>query len=223
MENQMPFILIKASGMPMVSALEDSIRANGYKIKKIYNLSNGWGIIKQFYLNNKNSEEFNLEVQIHAWLEKYLFGESAYILFVDTDKNKKLEQKCRDVLKIKKDFRNKYTLSRDGTFMIAMDILKTPFKPLLKWKKGRLKVGMYQFDPDIPQEGVFRGYYFKYAHTPDNLTDYRRHMEILKSSNVLTKENEIKPMEWKIIKSAIIGDNKTIKKIIKPNEEELMF
>lgn len=223
MENQMPFILIKASGMPMISSLEDSIRASGYKIKKVYNLSNGWDTIKQFYLNNKDLEEFNLEVQIHAWLEKYLFGESAYILFIDTDENKELDQKCKDVLDIKKDFRDKYTLSRDGTFMIAMDIQKTPFKPLLKWKKGKLKIGTYQFDPDMSQKGVFRGYYFKYAHTPDDITDYKRHMEILRSANVLTEENEVSPMEWKIIKSAVIGDNKAIKNIIKSNEEELTF
>lgn len=223
MENQMPFILIKACGMPMVSALEESIKSGGYKIKKIYNLSNGWDIIKKFYLNNNDLEEFNKEVQIHAWLEKYLFGESAYILFVDTDKNIGLDQKCKDVLKIKKDFRNKYALSRNGTFMIAMDIQKTPFEPLVKWKKGRLKVGIYQFDPDMSQKGVFRGYYFKYAHTPDDIVDYKRHMEILKMANVLIEENSISPKEWLTIKSAIIGDNKTIKKIIRSDETELTF
>ena len=212
---KMPFILLKASGMPMANSLEESIKNNGYSIKKIYNISNGWETIKNFYLNEPDKIEFNLEVEIHRWLEKYLYGEAAYIIFIDTTDKKSFDEKCNDALKIKREFRNKYTLSRDGTFMVALDVSRTHFKPLLKWKKGLLKVGNSIFDPDMPQKGVFRGYYFKYAHTPDNAEEYDRHMKILQDANLFCPENEVSPTQWNIIKCAVLGDTKTMTKIIK--------
>lgn len=210
-----PFIMVKASGMPMINELEQSIKEAGYKIFSIYNISNGWETIKQFYLTNQKDQEFNLEVEIHAWLEKYLFGESAYIIFVDTDEDKSLEEKCKDVLAIKKSFRNKFTLSRDGTFMVALDVSRTQFKPLIKWHKGQLKVGKNIFDSDMSQTGIFRGYYFKYAHTPDNEEDLKRHLKILIEAKVICEDKRIYPTEWKIIKSAIIGNHIDLLKIIK--------
>lgn len=216
-----PFILIKASGMPMVGELEKSIKQAGYKIDSIYNISNGWETISQFYLNDPTREEFNLEVEIHAWLEKYLFGESAYIIFIDTEQQKTLEQKCQDALAIKKDFRDKFTLSRDGTFMVAMDVERTPFKPLVKWHKGELKVSEHIFDTDMPQKGTFRGYYFKYAHTPDNVAELDRHLEILTKANILTEENRVYPREWRIIKSAVLGDHeKLMQEISQPKNPD---
>lgn len=36
---KMPFILLKASGMPMANSLEESIKNNGYSIKKYITLA----------------------------------------------------------------------------------------------------------------------------------------------------------------------------------------
>lgn len=101
-------------------------------------------------------------------------------------------------------------MSRDGTFMVAMDIQRTPFKPLVKWHKCKLKVSDYIFDSDMSQTGIFRGYYFKYAHTPDNLAELDRHLKILTKVHIISEENRVYPREWRIIKSAVIGDHEKL-------------
>ena len=110
-----------------------------------------------------------------------------------------------DALTIKKHFRDKFTLSRDGTFMVILDINKTPFLPLKTWRSGKLMIGSEVCEEDMSQEGHFRGFYFKYAHTPDNHKEYLRHMHILEQEKIISEENRISMSAWNMIKKAVIG------------------
>ena len=148
-------------------------------------------------------ELFEKEFLCHIWLNKYLFGNFAIVFLLSKDgyfDNRLLDA----ILNLKKKIRSRFDASKNGTFIVALDMEKINLSST-RVPKGRLIIQHDRessiFDQSISQEGRFNSFFFQYVHCPNvNYEDAKQELDILKKMGVLSIENMISIDEWNTMK-----------------------
>lgn len=199
------YIMIKPDGLRYLNQIERMVLQGGFEINGRYSVTNWEKVAHKVYEKciRERDELFEKEFLCHIWLNKYLFGNYAIVLILKKDKcyDKIL---LEEIMKVKSRIRTNFNASKNGTFIIALDMKKIDI-PSESIERGYLSIATEDeikvFDSTISQKGMFNSFFLQYVHCPDaNIEDAKNELGILCDMNVISFENKINDDEWNMMK-----------------------
>lgn len=197
--------MVKPDGQRYLEDIEEIIKSRGFEIEGIYHIGDWEFVCSKVYARciGQNTDIFKKEFLAHVWLNKYLFGNNALVLMLSKPGFENIDL-LREVMQTKKFVRQKYNASKNGTFMVVMDINKIGLTSD-EVEKSELflknRHGFERLDEMIAQEGMFRTFFLQYVHCPDAILDEAKNeLEILENLGVFSDENLVSAEEWAMMK-----------------------
>lgn len=189
-------LLITPEGLRYLDSITKEVMQGGFEIISMHHVFSWGNVFRAFnkkYLEEKD-ELFRNQIEAHIWLKNYIFGDYAQVWLLR--KNSLTDVTLlKEITNLKMLIRSKYGASRDGTFIMILDLCKIGFNPggIRSAYLGTFQRDSFQIiDESISQIGKFDFYFLKYVHSPDpNLCDAKREIEILKDMKVISDDTII--------------------------------
>ena len=126
---KMSYIMVKPEGQRYLSEIESMILNEGFCVESIYHVDDWEKVSCKVYEKclNERGEKYKQEFLAHVWLNKYLFGNEAIVIFLSKPNIYGINL-LGEIMNVKKKIRNRYNATKDGTFMIALDFNKIGLK-----------------------------------------------------------------------------------------------
>lgn len=206
-ERARPFLMVKPDGGRYLAELEQTLLESRLRISEVFYVSDWEPVARALYEPQLQScdRAFYVAFEAHVWLNRYLFGNRALVLILETlDNEQDLDTLARAVHQARDHFRSTVAESRNGTFIVAINLDRLPGEAY----QGAGRVGVLgvqasetSFTPLIECVGRWDDYYFKYVHSPDgSATSLTREWEVLVRLSVIAPDNRISLHEWKLLK-----------------------
>lgn len=199
------YIMIKPEGQRYLEEIENIIFDFGFAIEGIYYVEDWEFICTQIYSKclNEHDELFMKDFLGHVWLNKYLFGNQSLVIML-SKRNFANEELLAEIMRMKKYIRKKYNATKNGTFMLLMDLSKAGITSSdVNNGQVTLLQGTKQecLDEMISQVGFFRTFFLQYVHCPDVvLHEAEEEIEMLKRNNVISNFNLVDETGWNFMK-----------------------
>lgn len=204
-----PFIMVKPDGARYLLELEQVLLEHKISIRCVYYVSDWERAARSLYEPELQScgREFCASFESHVWLTRYLFGNQSLVLTLDIrNDNQDIRELARIVHEIKDYFRSRVPESRDGTFLIALNLdrLSGDFYQGIG-TKGVLGIlsseGFFTPLSEDGSIGSWEYHYFKYIHAPDGAEELMRQWRVLVQLGIVFDENRISKQEWELLKT----------------------
>ncbi|HCC08349.1 MAG TPA: hypothetical protein DEP72_09365 [Clostridiales bacterium] len=198
------YIMIKPDGHPYLKEFEKIILNQGLEIEEMYYIDDWKTVcteVNRHDLIKRDKKSYN-EFFGHVWLNNYMFGNSAVVLII-SKKDCNYKELLDLILYTKKQIRNSLNATKDGTFMIALDMKKVGLDS--DYFEGYLKLvddnNQQLFSEYLSRKAKWIAFYLPYVHCPDpNIIDNEIELNVLKKMDILSNENRISKSEWDLMK-----------------------
>lgn len=197
------FIMIRPDGGQVLSGIDDIICKEGFDITDVYSVP-VWDelyiALHEKELNNAN-DPVSDNIKLNIWMSKTIFGNCGLILLLKHDKYYNFNDLLSKTYDLKFKIRDRFTNTRDGKFVIAINasLLDLDLKYLNR--NGNLVVTSND-DPTIfsimmQEKGNYLPAYFNYIHCPDNSIDeITKEYDIMEKRKILTMSNKLTSYEY---------------------------
>jgi len=205
-----PFLMVKPDGIRYLTELERALLERGLVIKEIYHVHDWATAARAIYEPQLLScgREFYVDFEVHVWLNCFLFGNRALVFVLEaTNEEKDLDLLAHIVREARDYFRDLIPESRNGTFVIAVNLDKLAESAYQgAGKEGVLGIltpsGFSPLNGFASVAGRWSVYYFKYVHAPDNSKELAREWNILLRLGIISGKNNISPQDFQSLKLA---------------------
>ena len=115
--------MIKPSGQRYLNEIFEMIKRD-LKVIEAYHIPDWKSLVEQLYLPEiqKYGDEFAEDFDIHIWINNYFFGNQAILLKVTTYEDKLLEEILTEIHRKKKEIRQTFNCTKNGTSMFLINV-----------------------------------------------------------------------------------------------------
>jgi hypothetical protein len=199
------FILVKPDGARYLNELESTLEEKHMHIERVYFVADWEKTSRALYKPQLQacSREFLVGFEAHVWLNRHLFGNHSLILVLETN-FEDLETSARAVREVRDYFRSKIPHSRDGTFMIALNLNRLDGDVFqgagITGNLGVLSANGVFTTLGDNYSGRWDDHYFKHIHAPDDLAALIREWKVLLELGIISDDNYVSRQEWNLLK-----------------------
>lgn len=199
------FIMIRPDGGQILDGIDRIIHLDGFDITEVYSIP-VWDDL-YLALHKKEFEDENNSVadniKLNVWMSKTIFGNCGLIIILDHNRCRKFSDLLSRTYDLKYKIREKFTNTRDGKFVIAINAALLDLNLQHLHRNGNLIVtsdeeqGPVNFSINMLEKGNYLPAYFNYIHCPDNsVEEVKTEYAVMREKKVLVKTNRMSSYEY---------------------------
>lgn len=202
------FIMVRPDGGTILPGIDSMIRDDGFDIKEIYHIPVWDELYYKLHERELNDRDnvFADNVKLNIWMSKAIFGNNALLLLLDHYRCHNLEELVERTFDLKFKIRDRFTSTRDGQFVIAINASLLDLGLQHFTNCGNLVVAsdnsLQNFSERMTEKGVYVPAYFNYIHCPEKgCEEITQEYEIMRKHKVLTLRNRLTNREYENCKA----------------------
>ncbi len=179
------FTILKPEMRRFVEKLDPYLTEAGFKIDSRHPIKDWTALARDIYSPQAEDPAFSSELNAYLWLASSLFGNNAVAYQIS--RNTSPQSNLDSLMEIKKRFRKEIGEKFDLPIKFILNLEATGnVYHEAHGKQGILRVGDVALE-DMPQEGRWDYFFFKYMHTSDDLANLQRETEVLKQARIFDR------------------------------------
>lgn len=202
------FIMVRPDGGTILPGIDTMIKNDGFEIQEIYHIPVWDELYYELHEQELNDRDniFADNVKLNIWMSKEIFGNNALLLLLSHYKCHNLEELVNRTFDLKFKIRDRFTSTRDGKFVIAMNAALLDLTLQHFTNSGNLVVdtgnGLQNFSEKMTETGIYVPAYFNYIHCPERGSEeITKEYEIMNHKKILTLKNKLNNEEYENCKA----------------------